>query len=83
MVTKREKVVFIMSRLDELYQEVPIHLKHKDPYTLLEAVLLSAQCTDKRVNKITPALFSKADIQPTLVLIDICPIIFNIKIPKK
>lgn len=61
MVTKREKVVFIMSRLDELYPEVPIPLKHKDPYTLLVAVLLSAQCTDKRVNEITPVLFSKAD----------------------
>ena len=47
--------------LEELYPETPIPLKHMDPYTLLVAVLLSAQCTDERVNKITPTLFARAD----------------------
>ncbi|QQS28525.1 MAG: endonuclease III [Sphingobacteriales bacterium] len=56
-----QKVKFIMDKLDELYPETPIPLKHKDAYTLLIAVLLSAQCTDERVNKITPALFALAD----------------------
>lgn len=50
-----------MNRLQELYPNPPIPLDHKDPYTLLVAVLLSAQCTDKRVNAITPALFARAD----------------------
>lgn len=50
-----------MDKLEELYPTVPIPLHHKDPYTLLVAVLLSAQCTDKRVNETTPALFALAD----------------------
>ena len=50
-----------MDELEKLYPEVPVPLDHKDPYTLLIAVLLSAQCTDERVNKITPLLFAKAD----------------------
>ena len=61
MLTKREKAAFVVSMLNELFPEVPVPLNHTDPYTLLVAVLLSAQCTDKRVNKITPLLFSKAD----------------------
>ncbi|WP_258872248.1 endonuclease III domain-containing protein [Thalassotalea euphylliae] len=60
-VSKKEKVQAIIEILDELYPEVPIPLDHKDPYTLLVAVLLSAQCTDERVNQITPKLFAKAD----------------------
>lgn len=60
-LTKKEKVQAIIDILDELYPEVPIPLDHKDPYTLLIAVLLSAQCTDERVNQITPKLFAKAD----------------------
>ncbi|RMG81769.1 MAG: endonuclease III [Bacteroidetes bacterium] len=60
-MTKKEKVEFIINKLNELYPNPPIPLKHKDAYTLLIAVLLSAQCTDERVNKITPVLFSKAD----------------------
>jgi len=60
-MTKAEKVSNIIAILDELYPETPIPLVHKDPYTLLVAVLLSAQCTDERVNKITPLLFQKAD----------------------
>jgi endonuclease-3 len=60
-MTKQEKVNFVIKTLNELYPEIPIPLDHKDPYTLLVAVLLSAQCTDVRVNKITPLLFAKAD----------------------
>lgn len=58
---KKERVQFIQERLQQLYPNPPIPLDHKDPYTLLVAVLLSAQCTDKRVNQITPALFALAD----------------------
>lgn len=60
-MTKKEKVQFVIDKLEELYPEVPIPLDHHDPYTLLIAVLLSAQCTDKRVNKTTPHLFEVAD----------------------
>ncbi|WP_308366842.1 MULTISPECIES: endonuclease III [unclassified Microbulbifer] len=58
---KKERVEFIQKRLDELYPETPVPLHHRDPYTLLVAVLLSAQCTDERVNQITPALWKLAD----------------------
>ncbi len=58
---KSEKVEFVINTLEKLYPEVPIPLDHKDPYTLLVAVLLSAQCTDERVNKVTPDLFAMAD----------------------
>ena len=60
-MTKKEKVNFVINTLEELYPEIPIPLDHKDPYTLLIAVLLSAQSTDVRVNKITPLLFQIAD----------------------
>ena len=60
-MTKKEKVQFVIDTLESLYPEVPIPLDHKDPYTLLIAVLLSAQSTDVGVNKITPILFKKAD----------------------
>ena len=60
-MTKKEKVQFVIDTLEKLYPETPIPLDHKDPYTLLVAVLLSAQSTDKGVNKITPILFAKAD----------------------
>ena len=60
-MNKAERVAFAMKTLDALYPEIPIPLDHKDPYTLLIAVLLSAQCTDVRVNKITPILFNMAD----------------------
>ncbi|MBT7458123.1 MAG: endonuclease III [Flavobacteriaceae bacterium] len=60
-MNKAEKVEFVMKTLEELYPEIPIPLDHKDPYTLLIAVLLSAQSTDVRVNKTTPFLFAKAD----------------------
>lgn len=60
-MNKAERVRFIIDVLQALYPEIPIPLDHKDPYTLLIAVLLSAQCTDVRVNKTTPLLFAKAD----------------------
>lgn len=58
---KKEKAEFIIKELEKLYPETPIPLDHTDPYTLLIAVLLSAQCTDERVNKVTPALFKLAN----------------------
>jgi len=58
-MTKKEKAAYIINELDILFPETPIPLNHSDPYTLLIAVLLSAQCTDERVNKITPLLFKK------------------------
>ena len=60
IVTRKERAAFIGKRLQELYPAPPIPLLHKDPFTLLVAVLLSAQCTDVRVNKTTPALFALA-----------------------
>lgn len=60
-LTKAERVAFILNRLQTLYPEPPIPLQHKDAYTLLIAVLLSAQCTDERVNTVTPTLFALAD----------------------
>lgn len=60
-LTKRERIEFILDRLQTLYPNPPIPLDHKDPFTLLVAVLLSAQCTDERVNTVTPALFARAD----------------------
>lgn len=60
-MNKSERIKFVMSELAKLYPNPPIPLSHKDPYTLLIAVLLSAQCTDIRVNQITPQLFAKAD----------------------
>lgn len=60
-MTKQEKVTFVIDTLNEIYPQVPIPLDHKDPYTLLIAVLLSAQSTDVKVNQITPLLFEIAD----------------------
>ena len=60
-MTKKEKASYISGILEAYYPTTPIPLDHKDPYTLLVAVLLSAQCTDERVNKVTPALFKLAD----------------------
>lgn len=60
-MTKAEKVQFVIDTLEEIYPKIPIPLDHKDPYTLLIAVLLSAQSTDVKVNQITPLLFERAD----------------------
>lgn len=61
IMTKAQKVQFVIDTLNELYPTIPIPLDHKDPYTLLIAVLMSAQSTDVRVNQITPLLFERAD----------------------
>ncbi|MSU66157.1 MAG: endonuclease III [Opitutus sp.] len=60
-MTRAERAAFVDCRLAELYPETPVPLAHTDPFTLLVAVLLSAQCTDRRVNLVTPALFALAD----------------------
>jgi len=60
-MNKKERVAFIAETLERLFPETPIPLDHSDAYTLLIAVLLSAQCTDERVNQITPTLFARAD----------------------
>lgn len=70
-MTKAEKVEFIMKTLDELYPTIPIPLDHTDPYTLLIAVLLSAQSTDVRVNQVTPLLFEQADNPYAMVRMDV------------
>ncbi|MNJ90951.1 Endonuclease III [compost metagenome] len=59
-MTKKEKAQYVIDELEKCYPETPVPLDHWDAYTLLIAVLLSAQCTDERVNKITPALFKRA-----------------------
>jgi len=66
-MNKKEKVAFVIKTLEELYPEIPIPLDHSDPYTLLIAVLLSAQSTDVRVNQITPLLFNRAKTPQEMV----------------
>ncbi|MFM1809563.1 MAG: endonuclease [Bacteroidota bacterium] len=70
-MTKKEKALYILTELERLYPETPVPLDHSDPYTLLIAVLLSAQCTDERVNKITPHLFAKAKTPQEMVQLSI------------
>jgi endonuclease-3 len=66
-MTRKERAVYILNRLEELYPETSVPLDHNDPYTLLIAVLLSAQCTDVRVNQVTPQLFARADTPQAMV----------------
>lgn len=73
-MTRSEKVKYVIDELERLYPETPVPLDHKDPYTLLIAVLLSAQCTDVRVNQVTPFLFDKADNPFDMVKLDITEI---------
>ena len=70
-MTKKEKVDFVIETLEDLYPEIPIPLDHKDPYTLLIAVLLSAQSTDVRVNKITPLLFARASTPQEMIKLSV------------
>jgi endonuclease-3 len=70
-MTKEEKAAAIGRILDDLYPDPPIPLQHKDPYTLLIAVLLSAQSTDKRVNTVTPILFARADTPEQMLEISV------------
>ena len=66
-MTRQERANYIASRLETLYPNVPVPLDHSSHYTLLIAVLLSAQCTDERVNKVTPELFKKADTPSKMI----------------
>jgi endonuclease-3 len=68
---KQERVDFILQRLQALYPEPPIPLDHRDPFTLLIAVLLSAQCTDERVNQVTPELFGLADTPQAMAALSV------------
>jgi len=70
-MNKEQKVQFVIDTLEEIYPQVPVPLDHKDPYTLLIAVLLSAQSTDVKVNQITPLLFEKADNPYTMVKLSV------------
>lgn len=70
-MTKKEKVAFAIETLEDLYPEIPIPLDHKDPYTLLIAVLMSAQSTDVRVNQITPLLFARASTPTEMVKLSV------------
>jgi len=70
-MTKKEKALYVIEELEKLYPETPIPLNHSDAYTLLIAVLLSAQCTDERVNQITPKLFSKASTPREMILLSV------------
>ena len=70
-MTKKERVEFIIQTLEKLYPNPAIPLDHKDAYTMLISVLLSAQCTDKRVNLVTPFLFEKADTPKKMVKLDV------------
>ncbi|MCW1885071.1 endonuclease III [Luteolibacter flavescens] len=70
-MTRAERAAHVDRRLEEWYPETPIPLDHRDPYTLLIAVLLSAQCTDARVNTVTPALFALADTPDKMALVPV------------
>ena len=74
MTKIQKKAKHIAEILDDLFPETPIPLQHVDTYTLLIAVLLSAQCTDERVNKITPFLFEKADNPFKMVRLEVSEI---------
>lgn len=70
-MTKKEKANFVIQTLEEIYPKVPIPLEHTDPYTLLIAVLLSAQSTDVRVNQTTPLLFDRADNPAAMIRLSV------------
>jgi len=70
-MTQKQRVDFAINTLEDLFPDVPVPLDHKDAYTLLIAVLLSAQCTDARVNLITPLLFEKADTPQEMVKLSV------------
>lgn len=70
-MTRKERAARVRAHLERLYPETPIPLDHRDAYTLLVAVLLSAQCTDKRVNLVTPALFALADTPEAMMAVPV------------
>lgn len=69
--SKKKRAAYVLQRLEELYPETPVPLDHTDAYTLLIAVLLSAQCTDERVNQITPKLFKKANTPQKMIKLSV------------
>jgi len=71
---KAERANYILRRLQDLYPQTPVPLEHRDPYTLLVAVLLSAQCTDERVNRVTPALFARASTPQAMAALPVAQI---------
>ena len=71
---KQERADYIVEKLEELYPVLPVPLDHTDPYTLLIAVLLSAQCTDVRVNQVTPHLFKRANTPAKMLKLDVSEI---------
>jgi endonuclease-3 len=73
-MTQRQRAAHILRRLSELYPETPVPLDHRDPFTLLVAVLLSAQCTDVRVNQVTPALFGLASTPQDMMRVPVAEI---------
>jgi endonuclease-3 len=73
-MTKKQKAIYVIEELEKLYPETPIPLDHSDPFTLTIAVLLSAQCTDERVNKITPILFKRANNPFDMVKLEVAEI---------
>ncbi|HEY8993889.1 MAG TPA: endonuclease III [Lacunisphaera sp.] len=73
-MTRAERAAWVDRRLAELYPETPIPLDHRDPYTLLVAVVLSAQCTDKRVNLVTPHLWALADTPAAMARVPVAKI---------
>ena len=73
-ISKKEKAIEIGKILDELYPDVDVPLDHEDPYTLLVAVILSARCTDIKVNEVTPVLFAKADTPAKMVKLKVSDI---------
>jgi endonuclease-3 len=78
-VKKQERAALILQRLEELYPRTPIPLDHSDPFTLLVAVLLSAQCTDKKVNEVTPALFAAGPTPAGMAALDEATILGHIR----
>ncbi|MEY4298249.1 MAG: endonuclease [Cyanobacteriota bacterium] len=76
---KQERAALILQRLEELYPRTPIPLDHSDPFTLLVAVLLSAQCTDKKVNEVTPALFAAGPTPAGMAALDEATILGHIR----
>ncbi len=73
-MTKKQRAAIVISELEKLYPTVPVPLDHKDPFTLLVAVALSAQTTDRKVNEITPALFAVADTPFKMQKLDVSEI---------
>jgi endonuclease-3 len=78
-VRQAERAALILRRLDELYPITPVPLDHRDPFTLLVAVLLSAQCTDKKVNEVTPALFAAGPDPAAMAALDEATILGHIR----